>query len=61
MCYRIGDLAFCQIEKGYLYTLDEFKGAQIAQLAEVSGPHWYEIKDLVYNFLKILYNLFSIP
>ncbi|XP_015279206.1 PREDICTED: dynein heavy chain 6, axonemal [Gekko japonicus] len=37
MCYRISDLAFCHVEKGYLYTLDEFKGAQLAQLMDVAS------------------------
>ncbi|XP_077201567.1 dynein axonemal heavy chain 6 isoform X2 [Paroedura picta] len=37
MCYRIGDLAFCEVEKGYLYTLQEFKGTQIAHLQDVSS------------------------
>ncbi|XP_042305526.1 dynein axonemal heavy chain 6 [Sceloporus undulatus] len=35
MCYQISDLALCQIEKGYIYTLVEFKGTQLDQLKEV--------------------------
>ncbi|XP_066474528.1 dynein axonemal heavy chain 6 [Tiliqua scincoides] len=37
MCYRIGDLALCQIEKDYIYTLDEFKGTQFSQLKDVTS------------------------
>uniref|UniRef100_A0A670YGW1 Uncharacterized protein n=1 Tax=Pseudonaja textilis TaxID=8673 RepID=A0A670YGW1_PSETE len=37
MCYRIGDMVLCQIEKGYIYTLIEFKGTQFSQLKDVAS------------------------
>ncbi|KAH0628435.1 hypothetical protein JD844_009590 [Phrynosoma platyrhinos] len=37
MCYQISDLALCQIEKGYIYTLVEFRGTQLDQLKEVAS------------------------
>ncbi|XP_053147968.1 dynein axonemal heavy chain 6 isoform X2 [Hemicordylus capensis] len=37
MCYRLSDMALCQVEKGYIYTLAEFKGTQFAQLKEVAA------------------------
>ncbi|KAG8130386.1 hypothetical protein E2320_017073 [Naja naja] len=37
MCYRIGDMALVQIEKGYIYTLIEFKGTQFSQLKDVAS------------------------
>ncbi|KAL7988579.1 hypothetical protein Chor_007498, partial [Crotalus horridus] len=37
MCYRIGDMVLCQVEKGYIYTLIEFKGTQFSQLKDVAS------------------------
>ncbi|XP_060619679.2 dynein axonemal heavy chain 6 isoform X2 [Anolis sagrei] len=37
MCYQISDLALCQVEKGFLYTLVEFKDTQLEQLKEVTS------------------------
>ncbi|XP_070598423.1 dynein axonemal heavy chain 6 isoform X2 [Erythrolamprus reginae] len=37
MCYRISDMVLCQIEKGYIYTLIEFKGTQFSQLKDVAS------------------------
>ncbi|XP_048449165.1 dynein axonemal heavy chain 6-like, partial [Rhincodon typus] len=34
MCYRIGDMALCDIKKGHTYTLEEFKTVQFRQLDE---------------------------
>ncbi|XP_060697694.1 dynein axonemal heavy chain 6 [Hemiscyllium ocellatum] len=34
MCYRISDMALCDIKKGHTYTLDEFKAVQFRRLDE---------------------------
>uniref|UniRef100_A0A4W3JW30 Dynein axonemal heavy chain 6 n=1 Tax=Callorhinchus milii TaxID=7868 RepID=A0A4W3JW30_CALMI len=35
VCYHIGDLSLCKIEKGHTYTLHEFKRVQYEKLEEV--------------------------
>uniref|UniRef100_A0A7M4FAQ3 Dynein axonemal heavy chain 6 n=1 Tax=Crocodylus porosus TaxID=8502 RepID=A0A7M4FAQ3_CROPO len=37
MCYRISDMGLCRIEKGYTYTLEEFRNVQVKQLDEVAS------------------------
>ncbi|XP_059580544.1 dynein axonemal heavy chain 6 isoform X2 [Alligator mississippiensis] len=37
MCYRISDVGLCRIEKGYTYTLEEFRNVQFKQLNEVAS------------------------
>uniref|UniRef100_K7FYG4 Dynein axonemal heavy chain 6 n=1 Tax=Pelodiscus sinensis TaxID=13735 RepID=K7FYG4_PELSI len=37
MCYRISDMGLCRIEKGYTYTLEEFRSTQFKQLDEVAS------------------------
>ncbi|XP_025054886.1 dynein heavy chain 6, axonemal [Alligator sinensis] len=37
MCYRISDMGLCRIEKGYTYTLEEFRNVQFKQLNEVAS------------------------
>ncbi|XP_067839723.1 dynein axonemal heavy chain 6 [Heptranchias perlo] len=36
MCYRIGDMALCRINKRHTYTLEEFKAVQFQELEEGS-------------------------
>ncbi|XP_050800280.1 dynein axonemal heavy chain 6 isoform X6 [Gopherus flavomarginatus] len=37
MCYQISDMGLCRIEKGYTYTLEEFRSSQFKQLDEVAS------------------------
>uniref|UniRef100_A0A8C4XX85 Dynein axonemal heavy chain 6 n=1 Tax=Gopherus evgoodei TaxID=1825980 RepID=A0A8C4XX85_9SAUR len=37
MCYRISDMGLCRIERGYTYTLEEFRSTQFKQLDEVAS------------------------
>ncbi|XP_061490002.1 dynein axonemal heavy chain 6 isoform X2 [Rhineura floridana] len=51
MCYRINDMALCQVEKGYIYTLMEFKGTQFNQLKEVAS-HLSEFRELAKEVVR---------
>ncbi|XP_039271711.2 dynein axonemal heavy chain 6-like [Styela clava] len=51
MCYRIGDMGLCRIEKGYTYKLHQFREAQFTQLAEVQG-RLAEFRDLVKEVVR---------
>ncbi|CAM5115591.1 unnamed protein product [Eretmochelys imbricata] len=37
MCYQISDMGLCRLEKGYTYTLEEFRSTQFKQLDEVAS------------------------
>ncbi|KAM6471116.1 dynein axonemal heavy chain 6 [Liasis olivaceus] len=51
MCYRIGDMALCQVEKDYIYTLIEFKGTQFSQLKDVAS-HLSEFRELAKEVVR---------
>ncbi|CAK8691447.1 unnamed protein product [Clavelina lepadiformis] len=51
MCYRIGDMGLCRIEKGYTYRLTQFRDAQFHQLQEVQG-HLAEFRGLVKEVVR---------
>ncbi|XP_062985188.1 dynein axonemal heavy chain 6 [Elgaria multicarinata webbii] len=51
MCYRISDMALCQIEKGYIYALVEFKDTQFDQL-KVVASHLSEFRELAKEVVR---------
>ncbi|XP_043915244.1 dynein axonemal heavy chain 6 [Protopterus annectens] len=51
MCYRISDMSLCRIEKGHVYTLDEFRNAQHKQLEEVAN-RLSEFRELVKEVVR---------
>ena len=51
MCHRIGSMGLCRVEKGVTYALDDFRTAQLQQLAQVAG-HLGEFRELVKQVTK---------
>ncbi|KAF7239994.1 Dynein heavy chain 6, axonemal, partial [Varanus komodoensis] len=51
MCYRLSDIVLCQVEKGYIYTLMEFKGTQFDHLKDIAS-HLAEFRELAKEVVR---------
>ncbi|GCC25591.1 hypothetical protein chiPu_0004002 [Chiloscyllium punctatum] len=52
MCYRISDMALCDIKKGHTYTLEEFKAVQFRRLDE-GAEHLAQFRKIAQQTVKI--------